>query len=87
MVSRQALEGLAEQQRHDARLPLLSGPAGTRMLVSLELNGRYNVMPLSPTDCVVDMAELVALDAAMDGWRKFSSRYELDARRVFGQQQ
>lgn len=57
--------------------PFLQGEIGTRVLVRLEGGGRYSVTPLAITETVVDLADLVAIDQALDAWRDFAKRKEL----------
>ena len=61
----------------DGTPPFLQGEIGTRLLIRLEGGGRYSVTPLGLTELVVDLADLVAIDQALDAWRDFAKRKEL----------
>ena len=61
----------------DGNPPFLQGEIGTRLLIRLEGGGRYSVTPLGLTELVVDLADLVAIDQALDTWRDFAKRKEL----------
>ncbi len=61
----------------DSNPPFLQGEIGTRLLIRLEGGGRYSVTPLGLTELVVDLADLVAIDQALDAWRDFAKRKEL----------
>lgn len=61
----------------DGTPPFLQGEIGTRLLIRLEGGGRYSVTPLGLTELVVDLADLVAIDQALDTWRDFAKRKEL----------
>jgi prophage antirepressor-like protein len=61
----------------DGNPPFLQGEIGTRLLIRLEGGGRYSVTPLGLTELVVDLADLVAIDQALDAWRDFAKRKEL----------
>jgi hypothetical protein len=63
--------------KSDSPPPFLQGEIGTRVLVRLEGGCRYSVTPLAITETVVDLADLVAIDQALDAWRDFAKRKEL----------
>ena len=50
---------------------------GTRLLIRLEGGDRYSVTHLGLTEIVVDLADLIAIDQALDTWRDFAKRKEL----------
>lgn len=58
--------------------PFLQGEFGARFLIQLEGGGRYSVTPIAVTEIVVDLADMIAIDDAMDTWRDFAKRKELN---------
>jgi prophage antirepressor-like protein len=67
----------AKRLADDSNPPFLQGEIGTRLLIRLEGGGRYSVTPLGLTELVVDLADLIAIDKALDTWRDFAKRKEL----------
>lgn len=66
-----------EADRHPPLLPFLQGEFGSRLLIRLEGGDRYSVTHLGLTEIVVDLADLIAIDQALDTWRDFAKRKEL----------
>ncbi|HMQ13795.1 MAG TPA: ORF6C domain-containing protein [Candidatus Competibacter phosphatis] len=62
---------------HPPLPPFLQGEFGLRLLIRLEGGDRYSVTHLGITEIVVDLADLIAIDQALDTWRDFAKRKEL----------
>ena len=67
-----------EADRHPPLPPFLQGEFGSRLLIHLEGGDRYSVTHLGITEIVADLADLIAIDQAMDVWRDFAKRKELN---------
>lgn len=66
-----------EANSHPPLPPFLQGEFGSRLLIRLEGGDRYSVTHLGLTEIVVDLADLIAIDQALDTWRDFAKRKEL----------
>ena len=67
-----------EADSHPPLPPFLQGEFGSRLLIRLEGGDRYSVTHLGLTEIVVDLADLIAIDQALDTWRDFAKRKELN---------
>ncbi|MCB1794723.1 MAG: ORF6C domain-containing protein [Candidatus Competibacteraceae bacterium] len=66
-----------EADSHPPLPPFLQGEFGSRLLIRLEGGDRYSVTHMGLTEIVVDLADLIAIDQALDTWRDFAKRKEL----------
>jgi len=68
----------AQKLAEEGALPFLQGKMGERFLIRIEGQGRYSVVHLGVTEIVTDLSDLIAIDEALDTWRAFAKRKELN---------